>query len=358
MNQNEHKVIIIGAGLTGLTLAYLLKKKGVDALILEARNRLGGRIHTAYKADSAPIELGATWLGKQHRNLIQLLEELAIQTFVQELSSKAIYEPISTSPPQLVTLPPNDNPSYRIKDGSSHLIHQLANKLDSKQIHLSQVVASIKQDDQLMNITTDKGIYQANWVVSTLPPNLLVSNITFSPSLTDELIGLARATHTWMGESIKIALRFETPFWNDSSSATMFSNVGPVSELYDHSDFEGQHHALKGFMNGGFYGASKEERRNFVLNQLSKYYGEKVRDYVSYEDCAWKNEQYTFAAYGEYILPHQNNGDQMFQKGLYDSKFFIAGSETALTYPGYMDGAVESAKKVCDQLMNQYLQKP
>ena len=66
------RIVIIGGGLSGLLIAYLLEKEGWAPQVLEARNRLGGRIYTF--RDSAdhepPIEMGATWLGKKHHHLI------------------------------------------------------------------------------------------------------------------------------------------------------------------------------------------------------------------------------------------------------------------------------------------------
>ena len=50
---------ILGGGLTGLTTAYYLNKAGISCTILEARNRLGGRIHT-YDDGNEQVELGAT----------------------------------------------------------------------------------------------------------------------------------------------------------------------------------------------------------------------------------------------------------------------------------------------------------
>ncbi len=49
-------VVIVGAGLTGLTLAYELKKAGIDALLVEAAPRLGGRIQTVTFSDGSTAE--------------------------------------------------------------------------------------------------------------------------------------------------------------------------------------------------------------------------------------------------------------------------------------------------------------
>ena len=126
----NNSVGIIGAGLSGLSTAYYLSKAKIDCTILEARPRLGGRILTVYN-DKAQVELGATWLGKKHLNLLELLDELNIDIFEQFMGTHAVYDPISTSPPQLVKMPVNDDPTYRIQGGSSNLIHTLAKNIGS-----------------------------------------------------------------------------------------------------------------------------------------------------------------------------------------------------------------------------------
>lgn len=66
-----HKqVIIIGGGLSGLTLAYLLEKKGFEPTIIEASSRLGGRIHTVEGKLGTTLELGATWFSDSHLELL------------------------------------------------------------------------------------------------------------------------------------------------------------------------------------------------------------------------------------------------------------------------------------------------
>jgi len=58
--QSESDVIIVGAGVAGLAAARELSSAGLDVIILEARNRIGGRISTHF--DSWPIELGAEFV--------------------------------------------------------------------------------------------------------------------------------------------------------------------------------------------------------------------------------------------------------------------------------------------------------
>ena len=104
-------VIIVGAGLSGLTTAYRLQQANIPFIILEARDRLGGRILTVCNETGTPIEMGATWLGKKHTAVNALLRELKIGISEQYMGEQAIYEALSTSPPQLVQLPPKMIPA-------------------------------------------------------------------------------------------------------------------------------------------------------------------------------------------------------------------------------------------------------
>jgi monoamine oxidase len=348
MKKEHSTIVIIGAGLTGLTIAYLLKKQGISATIIEARDRLGGRIHTQYR-DKGSIEMGATWLGKKHVHLTKLLEELQLEIFEQFMDDRAIYEHMSFSAPQLVQLPPNPDPSFRIKGGTNQLIQKLADQLEEQQIQLNQAVKSIHFAEKGVQIETATQSFEADLVITTLPPKLLVHSITFTPALPEDLTAIAHKTHTWMGESIKVGLSYPQPFWRaKQTSGTIFSNAGPITEMYDHSTFEKDAFALKGFMNGAFHGASQEERKQQVVNQLKKYYGEVAEEFLTYEECVWNKEPYTFTPYDGYILPHQNNGNAIFRKKYFDGRLIIAGSETAERFPGYMDGAVKSAQWVIE----------
>lgn len=65
-------VIIIGAGFAGLAAAIELNKQGLHYIILEARNRVGGRVHTVQPWGAA-TDLGASWIHKINHNPLALI---------------------------------------------------------------------------------------------------------------------------------------------------------------------------------------------------------------------------------------------------------------------------------------------
>jgi monoamine oxidase len=65
-------VIIIGAGIAGLSAAQTLVKHHIPVLVLEARNRIGGRIHTVYPWGPG-LDLGASWIHGINHNPIKTI---------------------------------------------------------------------------------------------------------------------------------------------------------------------------------------------------------------------------------------------------------------------------------------------
>ena len=157
MSNSKRKILIIGSGLTGLTINYFLKKDEkvagqFDISLIEARNRIGGRISTIEFGNAAnTIEMGATWFGLKHKRFINLLDQLNIEYFEQLIGKKAYYEPLSTSPPYLVDLPPSPEPSLRIKGGTSQVINKLRSFVSDENIRLNEKVLSV--DYKLNSIT-------------------------------------------------------------------------------------------------------------------------------------------------------------------------------------------------------------
>lgn len=55
------RVVVVGAGVAGLSAAAALRRAGIEVVVVEARDRIGGRIHTAEVA-GVPVDLGAAWI--------------------------------------------------------------------------------------------------------------------------------------------------------------------------------------------------------------------------------------------------------------------------------------------------------
>jgi monoamine oxidase len=74
-------VVIVGAGLAGLSAARTLAASGVDVLVLEARDRVGGRTYTRAASDGTLLDLGGQWIGPTQDLLAALAEDAGVATF-------------------------------------------------------------------------------------------------------------------------------------------------------------------------------------------------------------------------------------------------------------------------------------
>ncbi len=86
-------VIVIGAGFAGLSAASYLKKKKIKVTVLEARTRIGGRVHSMRVPDTdCVIELGAEWVGKSHERILEMCEEYKLELFNNQFETHLLYK--------------------------------------------------------------------------------------------------------------------------------------------------------------------------------------------------------------------------------------------------------------------------
>ncbi|MEW6679373.1 MAG: NAD(P)/FAD-dependent oxidoreductase [Pseudomonadota bacterium] len=78
-------VIIVGAGIAGLTAAYSLKRQGIPAIIIEAADRVGGRM-TSDTIDSHVVDRGAQFLSTEYRVIMDMLSDLGLTQHICETS--------------------------------------------------------------------------------------------------------------------------------------------------------------------------------------------------------------------------------------------------------------------------------
>ena len=343
-------VIIIGAGLTGLAISYQLKKSNISSKILEAQNRLGGRIETVRGKQNTPMEMGATWFSKEHQNLQDLLNELNLGYFEQFNSGISLYETIPNAPPQQYFVPPNTHSAYRIQGGTYSIIEALAKCIGEENIILNTPIIKVTDEGDCIEITDSvQNTFQSKHLIIVMPPKT-VTGIQFSPALPEALNQIMQLTQTWMSGSIKFAVEYQKVFWKDKGlSGTVFSQSGLVAEMYDHSNFEETRFALKGFLNGSAVSYTFEERKAKVIAQLKNYFGQQAEDFVSYHDKVW-NDQYIQPTNDTLLPPHFNNGHVLYAQSYMNNKLFFTGTETSTLFSGYMEGAIIAANSVADKV--------
>ncbi len=74
-------VCVVGAGYAGLTAARRLQQHGRTVVVLEARDRVGGRIWTQPLADGTPIDRGGAWVAPRHDAILALAGEVGVTTY-------------------------------------------------------------------------------------------------------------------------------------------------------------------------------------------------------------------------------------------------------------------------------------
>ncbi len=73
MTEAHVDVVVIGAGLSGLSAARQLRRRGASVVVLEARDRVGGKMHTV-SLEGCAVDLGAHWVAPTQRRVLALAD--------------------------------------------------------------------------------------------------------------------------------------------------------------------------------------------------------------------------------------------------------------------------------------------
>ena len=323
----KQELLIIGAGLSGLYTAYLLQDK-YNITIIEARPRIGGRIVTINNND-----LGPSWVWMHNTHVIKLIKELGLELYPQYESGLALYEDrykIEKFQPQEMI------PSYRIEGGIYKIIDSLLKRLNVT-FCIKEEVKQVSENKNNLKVTTSKKEYFSDFVISTLPPRLVIQDIVFSPQLDSSIIEKFNSINTWMAHCTKYIIEYDSAFWKeDGLSGFGISHAGPLGELQDAST--NTQPAILGFVH-----RIVETNDEEVVEQLVRLFGEKARNIKKIHSVNWNKEKYT-ASLLDKRSEHPDNTGMI--KSIYNDRVKFIGSETASIESGYLEGALVSAEEV------------
>lgn len=90
------KIVIIGAGLAGLTAAYTLKKAGIKSTVYEGSSRVGGRTYSVrnYFGDDLATDIGGEFVDEWHEDLLNMATEFGVETYDLRITAPNLPEMI------------------------------------------------------------------------------------------------------------------------------------------------------------------------------------------------------------------------------------------------------------------------
>jgi len=104
-------VVVVGGGLSGLVAARNVRRQGRSVLVLEARDRVGGRLLNHELRDGSVIESGGAFVGPTQGHIKRLADELGVKTFKEYVEGNNIYVKQTpaggTALPYTGTIPPD-----------------------------------------------------------------------------------------------------------------------------------------------------------------------------------------------------------------------------------------------------------
>jgi monoamine oxidase len=446
----EADVIVVGAGLAGLTTARDIAAGGRSVIVLEARDRVGGRVVGHPIGDGKVVEMGGEFAGPTQDRIVDLAAELGVETFptydqglnvlhfngrrgtysaaiprisplvladvgraqarlerlakrvpadapwqaaraagwdgqtfetwirrnaasrsartLLRLAIEAVFacEPCeisllhvlfyahSAGSFQALIATSGGAQQDRFVGGSQLIAERLGGRLGAGQLRLASPVRRISVGHGRVSAATDSGEFTGRRIVVSTPP-LLAGRIDYQPGLPHWREQLTQRTP--MGSVIKCQPIYDEPFWRGEGLSGQATGDGTGSRVvFDNSPPDGSPGVLLAFVEGDearrLGRASAEVRRAAVLDSLTRYFGPRAAKPSGYVELDWQQEQWTGGCYGTLFGPGvwTRYGPALREP---IGPIHWAGTETATTWSGYMDGAVQSGQRAAAEVLAQ-----
>ena len=342
--------LIIGGGLSGLSLAYALERAGQDYTLIEARRRLGGRIKSLQVA-GAQCDLGPSWVWPGQTRVARLVSDLGLHLFAQWAQGDQLFEQTSGEVVQNQGFMSMAG-SLRIAGGTTALTDAIAARLTPAHIMRDCAVTAI--DNRPTAYLADGRTITADRIVLCIPPRL-AAKIHFTPALPENAIAALGAIPTWMGAHAKFVAVYPTAFWRkDGLSGDASSRRGPLAEIHDASPEDDSFGALFGFVGlpADVRVQAGDALQAAALAQLENLFGPQAGAPIMATVMDWSQAPFT-ATPADATPPHGHPPYTMPAplRQIWDDKLIFAITEMAPDNGGLIEGALAAAEAAAQTLI-------
>jgi monoamine oxidase len=406
-------VAIIGAGAAGLGAAHALKRSGLTTIVLEARDRVGGRGHTIMAAPDIAFDLGCGWLHSADKNsFVEIAEQLnfevnnalppwreraygnafpqaerddfirAIDEFYDRAeqaaegdrdgAASACLEPGNRWNPMIDAISTyingceldqvsifdmdayeDTNINWRVRRGYGALMAAYG---ASCEIALNTQVSLIDHSGKRLRIETSQGTLTANKVIVTVPTNLIADEVLrFHPALPAK-VDAARGLPLGLADKVMLALDEPDalPKEGNLRGATMRTAMG----TYHLRPF-GQP-CIEGFFGGRFAQELEDSGRGALAAQaideivalLGNDYRRKLKPL---SESRWAHDPYARGSYSHALPGHA--GDRAVLAAPIDGRLFFAGEATSPNFFSTAHGARDSGERAAGETVRAFAAK-
>jgi len=358
-SQTPKKVLIIGGGLSGLVVAYELKKLGHNVTVLEAQDRIGGRVVTIRSfADNLWADAGAARIPKDHDLTHRYVKEFGLElipfyptTHKFQRINNGQAEPVDWGPfARATSSTMGIDPAsqwQKIKGGNDNLPRAFADRLKNE-IHMGSPVVSVEQDERQVRVKfTEKGKTQmlaGDHLVCAIPFTML-RTIDFTPRLSDKRMDVInRETYD---SASRIFIQTKDRFWlNQQLNGFAFGKN--KEEIWDASfGEEGTHGILETYsrydVSMGLTRQTQDARIETTLGSLEIFLPELRKHFDKGVSKCWSEDPWVKGAWAHLDM---NHGVTLAQP---DKRISFCGEHLSFA-PSWMQGALQSGLRVVQEI--------